>query len=375
MRESEWRRTSRTPPSAIAWPPFKTTLSSACFIRSESILAMTGWWGNRLETRTLRVSSSAEASIRTLETTFLKVLLLELQFDRAGEIDQGLHYPVEAVDLALNDVQMAQRAFIGAVELVTEQLQVHHDRIDRILDLVTNAGGQPADGRETARELQLTLDLPDRFEVVQGQERAEGLTAVGRAVVVDEVERNLYPPAGLGSDLFLHDRDAGVEGVADGGAEPGGAIEDLVKLRSQDLSAAQAKEPFDRIADQHGAGVAGEEQDAVFQIGHDLVEVFFQGGKDLLHVAHAAAKALDLVGDLHDRVIGGVGVEFADGFRLGEGVETLADLGQRPKGEVGQECRNQQGAGDGDAGKGQSDRTIAAESNYSGSCCESLSVR
>ena len=68
---------------------------------------------------------------------------------------------------------------------------------------------------------------------------------------------------------------------------------------AQDLRAADAQKAFHRIADQHRTGIVGVEQDAVLQIGHDLVEVLFEGREDLFHVAHAPADAFDLVRDQH----------------------------------------------------------------------------
>ena len=102
-----------------------------------------------------------------------------------------------------------------------------------------------------------------------------------------------------------------------------------MNFRSQNLVPAEAKKAFDGVADQDGTGIAGEEQDSVFQIGHDLVEVLLQCGEDLLNIAHATAEALDLVGDLHDGVVGGVRFKLPDSLGLSKGVETLADLGQR----------------------------------------------
>ena len=56
-------------------------------------------------------------------------------------------------------------------------------------------------------------------------------------------------------------------------------------------------------ADQDCAGIVGVEQDAVLQVGHDLIKIFLEGREDFFHVAHAAADAFDLVRDQDHRVV------------------------------------------------------------------------
>ena len=122
----------------------------------------------------------------------------------------------------------------------------------------------------------------------------------------------------------------------------------------------------------------GEQQDAVLQVGHDRVEVLFQGGEDLFHVAHAPADALDLVRDQHHGVLGGGTDEgrradqppFFRGGQLGglggrglegvllearvlQSVEAQIDLLNRLESQVGEESRDDQRGQDGDAGVGE----------------------
>ena len=104
------------------------------------------------------------------------------------------------------------------------------DGVDGILYLVAHAGGEPADGRHAAGELEFGLDLFGRFQVVQGNQRAQPLAVF---IVVNKVQRSLNAPAGLSEDLFLHQGDAGVEGLAKGLAEHRGAVEDLLRMEPQ----------------------------------------------------------------------------------------------------------------------------------------------
>ena len=78
---------------------------------------------------------------------------------------------------------------------------MHHDGIDRILDLVAHARGEPADGRHAPRKLQLRLNLRGRFQIVQRDQRSQPLV---RLVVVDKVHRSLDAPAVFGANLLLH---------------------------------------------------------------------------------------------------------------------------------------------------------------------------
>ena len=185
------------------------------------------------------------------------------------------------------------------VQLVSQQFEMHHDGVDGVLDLVADSGGKPADGRHSAREFQLAFDFAHRFQIVQRKQGAQALPLPVGVFIVDEIERNLHSTAGFGRDLFLHHGNPGVEGISHRPAQQRVPVEHLVNFSSQDVIAVHAEEPFDRVADQHGAVVAGEKENSVFQIGHDLVEVLFQRRENLFHVAHAAAEALDLVRYLH----------------------------------------------------------------------------
>ena len=97
--------------------------------------------------------------------------------------------------------------------------------------------------------------------------------------------------------ISLNEGDAGVEGIAEALPEYGGTVEDFAGVEAEDAVALDGEEAARRLGDQHGAAIAGEEQDAVLEVAEDLVEVFLESGEDLFNVAHALAEALDFAGD------------------------------------------------------------------------------
>ena len=117
------------------------------------------------------------------------------------------------MNLGVDHLQVAQRRLVGLAQFGPEQLQMNADGVDGVFDLVADAGGKPADGGHTPRELQLRLDLLDRLQVVQRNQRAQCLTGT---VVVDKVQRGLYAAPGLGENLLLHQGTAGFKGIEQG---------------------------------------------------------------------------------------------------------------------------------------------------------------
>ncbi len=59
-----------------------------------------------------------------------------------------------------------------------------HDGVDGVLYFVADPGGEPADGRHAAGQLQFRFDLLDRFQIVQGDQRAQSLAA---HVIMDKI--------------------------------------------------------------------------------------------------------------------------------------------------------------------------------------------
>jgi hypothetical protein len=61
-----------------------------------------------------------------------QVLILKLELDGTGKVDEGLDHAVEAANFALDDVEMAESVTAG-MDFVAKQFEVHDDGIDRVL--------------------------------------------------------------------------------------------------------------------------------------------------------------------------------------------------------------------------------------------------
>ncbi len=75
-----------------------------------------------------------------------EVHVLEPQISGAGEVHQDLHNAVEAVDLVADNIHVAARVRIVLLQFVLQQLQVQHDGVDGVLDLVRHASRHPSAG-------------------------------------------------------------------------------------------------------------------------------------------------------------------------------------------------------------------------------------
>ncbi len=195
-----------------------------------------------------------------------------------------------------------RRASPPGLHLVAQQFEVHHDGVDGVLDLVADSRGETADGGHAPRDLELGFDFADGFQIVEGEQRAERM-AVARLGIMNEVERDFDAAAGFGGHFFLHDGHAPLEGIAD--ERPRRVLRSKIsrtsapKMRSRPMFRKRSH----GAGNQDGAGVPGEQHDAVLQIGEDLVEVLAQGGEDLFDVANALAEALDFAGDLSHGIV------------------------------------------------------------------------
>src|SRR4030088_1537723 len=99
-----------------------------------------------------------------------------MQLAGTHEVHQSLYYPVEAVNLAANDIHVATGVWIEERQLVLQQLQVKHDGIDGVLDLVSHAARHASAGREATGHLDFVSDSPYGLRVAHDQKSAD-LTA------------------------------------------------------------------------------------------------------------------------------------------------------------------------------------------------------
>jgi hypothetical protein len=265
-----------------------------------------------------------------------EIVLAELKLNRAAEVDKQLNDAIEAVNLRLDDIEMARGwcASAGGGELALEQFDVDNDSIDGVLNLVANAGGKAADGGHAAGKLELGLDRFNGFEIVEGKERAQSLA---RFSVLDEFEGELDASASLSDDDFLGQRGGGCECMTESTAQERFGVEDFSGVETKDEAVVEGEEAPGGLRDEDGALVGGEEEDAVLKVAENLIEVFLEGGEDLLDIAHTLTDALDLAGDSDRHVALSGALTFVESFIRGvEGVELFADELEWAQGDVGE---------------------------------------
>src|SRR5208283_2942397 len=120
---------------------------------------------------------------------------------------------------------------------------MHHDCIDRVLDLVSDACREAADCSEAAGKLDFVLDATDRFGVAHGQKRANALSALG-----DKIQRDLDAAAVLQFNFTLWDRLVQSEGVEHNTSQFVGIAENAFHQVAKDLSSRPADEALGRSA-------------------------------------------------------------------------------------------------------------------------------
>ena len=110
-----------------------------------------------------------------------------------------------------------------------------------------------------------------------------------------------------------------------------------------------AEKPFHRRAHQHDSRVGSEQHQTILQICHDLLDVLFQGGEDLIGISYLTAEVGNLQRD--HTVLVAAGVFLGNGLRFsgGSSVKTAGDLFQRSECDVRQSCRPDQRKQDGNA--------------------------
>src|SRR5262249_5929913 len=90
-----------------------------------------------------------------------QISLSQLQLDRTRKVDQSLHHAVEPLNLCVNNIQVSLRVHVRLIELVAQNLQMHNDRIDRILHLVSYSGSEFSDVGHATGNFDFALYLAD----------------------------------------------------------------------------------------------------------------------------------------------------------------------------------------------------------------------
>ena len=245
-----------------------------------------------------------------------QVHFFQPQIAGTSEVDQDLHDAVEAVNFVADDVHVAARVGIVLLQLVLQQLQMQHDGIDGVLDLVRHASGQAAAGGKAARNFNLILNAAHRFGIAHGEQRADR-----RALFLNEVERHLHAAAIGSVEFVLHQRTLLLECGQNHCAQNRSIGENFFRGASQDFAARAAQKFFRRGAHQHDPRIAREEHEPVLQLGHDLLDVVFQRGENLVGIANLPAQVRDLQRDQADFVAELGLLVRQDGFARARAVE------------------------------------------------------
>src|SRR5271166_6259827 len=114
---------------------------------------------------------------------------------------------------------------------------MHHDCIDRVLDLVSDACREAADCSEAAGKLDFVLDATDRFGVAHGQKRTNALSALS-----DKIQCDLDATAVLQLNFTLRNWLVQSEGVEHDAAQFIGVAENAFHHVAQNLASWAANE-------------------------------------------------------------------------------------------------------------------------------------
>ena len=114
----------------------------------------------------------------------------ELRFVGPHELQEALDALVEPADFLLDDLDVLRRR-LPRRQLLLQQLEMNGHRIQRVLHLVRDAGGQPADHRNAARQLgQLRrLDALRRRRAQLRADLIEDVAELAELLVVAQIER------------------------------------------------------------------------------------------------------------------------------------------------------------------------------------------
>ena len=113
----------------------------------------------------------------------------ELRFVGAHEFQEALDALVKAANLLLDDLDVL-RGRLPRRQLLLQQLEMNRHRIERVLHLVRDAGGEPADHRDAARQLGelRRLDALRRRRAQLRADLVEHVTQLAELRVVPEIE-------------------------------------------------------------------------------------------------------------------------------------------------------------------------------------------
>ena len=198
------------------------------------------------------------------------------------------------------------------------------------------AAGQPADGGEARRDVELRLDLATRVGIAHRNQRAGPLMT---REVLDHLDGHQEMDGGGAGpfklDRVIDDLAAYMDGALHERAEISRGGEDLIQGLAHDLPAAPAQQPFGAAPGHHQPVVTPEEEHGLLHAVEQLIEI----RAHLVDVGLRAAKALAEQGEF--RLDGGlffrsrlVAAGFDGRLAARDAVDDGPDALQRPKCQV-----------------------------------------
>ena len=167
----------RVPPCGIAWQPLIARFRNACRSIAASPLTLGSVIGASTTTFTWFAFASDSTNGKNLLEKRPNADRLELQIFGPREFQKPLHHLVQTTDGALDHFDVLERALDSRIwrvfrrcesepdagghwlrrrrqgatpDLGAQQLEVNHHRVERVLHLVRDAGGQPPERNQLA---------------------------------------------------------------------------------------------------------------------------------------------------------------------------------------------------------------------------------
>src|SRR6185312_9556445 len=253
-----------------------------------------------------------------------EICIFQAQFARAGEVHENLHHAVETMDFAVDDVHVAAGVRIDLLQFVPQQLQMEHDGVDRVLDLVSNPACDASAGRNPPRKFNFIFNTTGRLGIAHGQQGANL-----RPFFLDEIQGQLHATAIRGLNLPLLDGVVQPKSIQQQRAKWRFGGKDLSGALSMKLPARPTEKTLHRRAYQHNFGIAREEHEAVLQARHDLVDIALQRGEDFAGVPHLAANGGQFLSDPTVFITNDFVFPAIYAVCLSDTVETATDVFQR----------------------------------------------
>src|SRR5882724_1149912 len=271
---------------------------------------------------------------------------LEAYIHGPAEIEKTLDHGVQAVDFLVQNLDRLQSVAVLIVrERLFEILEPQAHGVQRIFYFVRDASGDAAKRGEALADLQLRVDAFERIEIAQSDQRAHAFAVFLNGLHADA---DAFEPFGGLQFGFRGDFAELIAIEVQRLAQWVARRENLGDAAAEKLSGFAAEKFLRRGTDHHGAGVAGEEQQAVFESGHDRIHVLAKGAEDFVDAPELLADLGNLAADLANFVA--VSSEAGEAFHLrsgsvelprGDAVQLRGNIAQGSERCTADDCRKE----------------------------------